>query len=171
MLESIRSNEDAGRCDMPRRNLVAPAGRAAMPLLAAAAGNDADCEPIAKSIADPRVQAAPATPAALPAVAGGAARFEWVTGAQLYQLAQARRTAMQAVLIRQGWDAIREVVRRAREQHRQRRESRSIYHALHALDDRTLRDLGFHRCEILSVAAEVSGRAESTRLVPRAPRS
>jgi len=94
-----------------------------------------------------------------------------VTGAQLYQLAQARRTAMQAVLIRQGWDAIREVVRRAREQHRQRRESRSIYHALHALDDRTLRDLGFHRCEILSVAAEVSGRAESTRLVPRAPRS
>ena len=65
---------------------------------------------------------------------------------------------------------ISEIHRRTRIQ----RETRAIFRVLHGLDDRTLRDLGFHRCEIWSVAAESTGEAESTRmrtiLHPRAPR-
>jgi uncharacterized protein YjiS (DUF1127 family) len=59
------------------------------------------------------------------------------------------------------------------QRYQRRQQSRSVYHALQALDDRTLRDLGFHRCEIGSVAAEAAGQAEHTRMhvrrVPRAP--
>ena len=59
------------------------------------------------------------------------------------------------------------------ERHRRRRHARAIFRALHELDDRTLRDLGFHRSEIWSVAAEATGAAEWTRvrkpLRPRAP--
>jgi uncharacterized protein YjiS (DUF1127 family) len=55
-------------------------------------------------------------------------------------------------------------IARARERFRIRRETRAIFHVLHGLDDRTLRDLGFHRCEIWSVAAEATGEAESTRM-------
>ena len=65
-------------------------------------------------------------------------------------------------------------VLRIRERWRVRRETRAVFRVLHGLDDRTLRDLGFHRCEIWSVAAEATGEAESTRmrtiLRPRAPR-
>jgi hypothetical protein len=42
-----------------------------------------------------------------------------------------------------------------------------LYDALQQLDDHTLRDLGFDRNEIRSVAAEVTGEAEYTRV--RAP--
>jgi uncharacterized protein YjiS (DUF1127 family) len=46
---------------------------------------------------------------------------------------------------------------------RRRLERRSRY-ALPKLDPHTLRDLGFHRSEILSVAAEFLGAAEPTRV-------
>ena len=54
--------------------------------------------------------------------------------------------------------------RRAHARHRQRQEAKAIYDALWDLDDRTLRDLGFDRSEITSLAAEVTGRAEPTRV-------
>jgi uncharacterized protein YjiS (DUF1127 family) len=53
---------------------------------------------------------------------------------------------------------------RAIEQNRQRREAKATYDTLNRLDDRTLRDLGFDRLEISSVAAEASGRVEVTRI-------
>ena len=47
---------------------------------------------------------------------------------------------------------------------RRYRRARSVREALAGLDDRMLRDLGFHRDEIGSVAAEYSGATERTRL-------
>ena len=46
---------------------------------------------------------------------------------------------------------------------KRRRLARQTLLALHKLDARTLRDLGFDRSELVSVAAEVSGDAEVTR--------
>jgi len=43
-----------------------------------------------------------------------------------------------------------------------RRQRQATAQTLHSLDDRTLRDLGFHRSEIGSVAAEIGGQAKTT---------
>ena len=56
------------------------------------------------------------------------------------------------------------IVRRALARYRQRRKARATYDALRHLDDRMLRDLGFDRSEITSVAAEASGAAARTRV-------
>ena len=56
------------------------------------------------------------------------------------------------------------IVLRARARHRQRRQARDVYEALRHLDDRSLRDLGFDRSEMTSVAAEVTGEAEYSRM-------
>jgi uncharacterized protein YjiS (DUF1127 family) len=55
------------------------------------------------------------------------------------------------------------IVLRARARHRERRLARATCDALRQLDDHTLRDLGFDRSEIMSVAAEITGAAECTR--------
>jgi uncharacterized protein YjiS (DUF1127 family) len=54
-------------------------------------------------------------------------------------------------------------IRRAAAWLAQRRHATATRFALDALDDRTLRDLGFHPSEIGSIAAEATGRAERTR--------
>jgi len=47
---------------------------------------------------------------------------------------------------------------------RRRRQARAYGEALRELDDRTLRDLGIDRSEIGSVACEVAGLTDATRL-------
>jgi uncharacterized protein YjiS (DUF1127 family) len=61
-------------------------------------------------------------------------------------------------------DALNAVARRAYARRQQRRQARATCDALRGLDDGALRDLGFDRSEITSVAAEVTGAAESTRV-------
>lgn len=58
---------------------------------------------------------------------------------------------------------LRVAVRRFVARWRRHRRAAEMSAALHALDARTLRDLGFHRSEIDSVVAEINGDAESTR--------
>jgi uncharacterized protein YjiS (DUF1127 family) len=58
---------------------------------------------------------------------------------------------------------LRVAVRRFIARWRRHRRAAEMSASLHALDARTLRDLGFHRSEIDSVIAEISGDAESTR--------
>jgi uncharacterized protein YjiS (DUF1127 family) len=57
-----------------------------------------------------------------------------------------------------------EMARRTIEHHRQRRRARVTYDTLSRLDDHSLKDLGFDRLEISSLAAESSGSVESTRI-------
>jgi uncharacterized protein YjiS (DUF1127 family) len=59
--------------------------------------------------------------------------------------------------------AVRTFVRIARRWRRER-EAAATRQALHALDPRTLHDLGFHPSELSSVAAEAHGLARRTRM-------
>ena len=93
----------------------------------------------------------------------------WPSTSALQQAARAHRARMIALLLRDGARIARGAVAHAWLRYRRRRETRAIYSALAELDDRTLRDLGFHRSEIWSVAAETSGEAEPTRMIARAP--
>lgn len=61
-------------------------------------------------------------------------------------------------------DAVRAFAQRAQARRLRHRQARDVYDALRELDDRALRDLGFDRSELTSVAAEVAGEAECTRV-------
>lgn len=65
-----------------------------------------------------------------------------------------------------AWRAVTNRLQRWLVRARQRRQARATYLALRNLDARTLRDIGFDRSEILSVAAEVAGIADSNRAHP-----
>lgn len=52
---------------------------------------------------------------------------------------------------------IANLLRTLRDALRRRKQARVTYEALRGLDDRTLRDLGFHRSELSSVAVEFTG--------------
>ena len=68
---------------------------------------------------------------------------------------------------RVGSDTVASVTRRAITQWKHRQYARATYAALRGLDARVLRDLGFHRSELMSIAAEMAGAADATRIVVR----
>jgi uncharacterized protein YjiS (DUF1127 family) len=93
----------------------------------------------------------------------------WPASYSLMRTARARRAQALSRLLLAAAHRVRDAVAQAWLNYRRRRHTRAIYSALADLDDRTLRDLGFHRSEIWSVAAEATGEAEQTRTIARAP--
>ena len=86
------------------------------------------------------------------------------TSYELYHTARAHRAFVLGGTISAVVRAAVTMVRRVYARYEQRWHAGTIYDALSQLDDRTLRDLGFDRSEISSVAAEVAGEAERTRV-------
>jgi uncharacterized protein YjiS (DUF1127 family) len=101
------------------------------------------------------------TPERLPASED---RASWPVSYALYQKAHAERATVLGTMIVTTYGAVRKAAERAIVRHRQRRHARVTYDTLSRLDDHTLRDLGFDRLEISSLAAESSGRVEATRI-------
>ena len=81
-----------------------------------------------------------------------------------YLAARGLRAFVVGELIAAAIRAVRAIARQAYARYQQRRVARTTYQALDELDDHALRDLGFARSELASVAAEAAGEAESTRL-------
>jgi uncharacterized protein YjiS (DUF1127 family) len=86
------------------------------------------------------------------------------TSYELYHDARAHRSFTLGEIIIALMQALAAFARQSLARHRQRRRARSTYDALRQLDDRTLRDLGFDRSEIRSVAAEIAREVERTRV-------
>ncbi len=86
------------------------------------------------------------------------------TSYELYQAARAQRSHAVGEIVIAMIRAIGAFARRAYARHRQRRKARATYDALRHLDDRMLRDLGFDRSELASIAAEVTGAAARERV-------
>ena len=82
----------------------------------------------------------------------------------LYHRARANRSYLLAEIIGAALQSVGDVVRRMVTRAKLQQRARATYLALHALDARTLRDLGFDRSELMSVAAETTGGAEYTRV-------
>ena len=74
-----------------------------------------------------------------------------------------RASTSVAQRVRDALDALAAFVRSTRARRRRRLQARAICQTLLACDDRTLRDLGLHRSEITSLAAEATGMAACTR--------
>jgi RimJ/RimL family protein N-acetyltransferase len=83
----------------------------------------------------------------------------------LYHAARAHRAHAFAEIVAALAESIGEIARRARARWRRQQRASSTRAALAGLDDRTLRDLGLHRSEIGSVAAEVAGETARERLL------
>ena len=91
-----------------------------------------------------------------------------VLSSDLYHLARAHRSYQLREIAKATVRAAGDVVRRMAAQWKHQQRARATYAALRSLDACVLRDLGFHRSELMSVAAEGAGMADSTRsrLVP-----
>jgi uncharacterized protein YjiS (DUF1127 family) len=86
------------------------------------------------------------------------------TSYELHRAARIDRAFTLAEILAEMVWAVGTFARRAYVRYRQRREASALRDTLRQLDDRMLRDLGFDRSEISSVAAEFTREAESTRL-------
>jgi len=82
---------------------------------------------------------------------------------ELYHLARAHRSYQLREIVNATLQAVGDVVRQMVSRWNRQQRARATYLALRGLDSRVLRDLGFHRSELMSVAAEVAGVADYTR--------
>ena len=82
---------------------------------------------------------------------------------ELYHLARANRSYKLREIVNATLQAVGDVVRQMVTRWNRQQRARATYLALRGLDSRMLRDLGFHRSELMSVAAEVAGVADYTR--------
>jgi uncharacterized protein YjiS (DUF1127 family) len=85
------------------------------------------------------------------------------TSHELIRAASARRALAIAEMVAASIAAVGSIARKAYARYRQLRQARATYDVLRHLDDWTLRDIGFDRSELKSVAAEMTGMAEHTR--------
>lgn len=83
---------------------------------------------------------------------------------ELYRSARAHRSLMLGSIIVAAVQAVVAIARRAYVRQRQRHRASATYDVLRRLDDHMLRDMGIDRSEIGSVAAEMSGIAQQTRV-------
>lgn len=104
-------------------------------------------------------------PAARAAEPGGGAPALAAHAWGFYRAARAHRADALAQLAAALTEGASEWARRAWGRWLQRRRARSIRDALAELDDHTLRDLGLHRSEIGSLAAEVAGETARERML------
>lgn len=88
----------------------------------------------------------------------------WPSSYELYQAARANRAFVLGEMVASALKSVRAIVRLAYRRYQHYRQKSAVYDTLSQLDDRTLRDLGFDRSEIRSVAAEWAGEAEATRM-------
>ena len=86
------------------------------------------------------------------------------TPADMRRAARVDRAFNLAEIIAELVWTVGKTARQAYARYAQRRQASAVSDALGQLDDRTLRDLGFDRSEMRSVAAEFAGEAETTRL-------
>jgi uncharacterized protein YjiS (DUF1127 family) len=85
------------------------------------------------------------------------------TSHELHQDTCGRRSFTLGELVVAMIQSAAATVHRAYGRYRERRRAIATYDALRRLDDHMLRDLGFDRSELRSVAAELTGEAEQTR--------
>ena len=83
---------------------------------------------------------------------------------QLYIAARTHRSAALQKVVEAAIAALAGSVRRGLAAWRRARDERATYRALHALDSRTLHDIGLDLSEARSVAAELVGAADRTRV-------
>lgn len=95
---------------------------------------------------------------------GQAQPFGALDSVQLYQLARAHRSYRLAEIFAVTVQAATDAVRRMLASWKRQRQARATYLALRTLNERTLRDLGFDRSELLSVATEAAGSGDFTRV-------
>ncbi len=86
---------------------------------------------------------------------------------ELYHDARRRRGRFVGDLIAAATRAIFAAALKFGDWYRQSRRAHATYTALHQLDDRSLRDLGFTRDEIRSVAAEMAWQTDHSRRLAR----
>ncbi|HKW80094.1 MAG TPA: DUF1127 domain-containing protein [Casimicrobiaceae bacterium] len=85
---------------------------------------------------------------------------------RLQQAARAHRSFTLAEIVIAAINAALVATLRTYARYRQYRKASAIRDVLRDLDDRTLRDIGIDRSEIASVAAELTGQAEPSRMHP-----